>query len=261
RSHFSLPSAAVTDDPNLEPLSDDPRLNALTGDPRARSEPEALSDHERAAETATLLEVNTPEARRLQLFALAAVLGVLVLLAGVRSFTGRALAAPMPAVTQVADGVMAQPQSASTSGTLGSAANGQPSPVFSVAAGTANLEQLRDDALSARPAVTAGPLRTSMPARPTISTTGNRDSRRAVVVDPTEAQGVGNECSASQARVALNAATLAQLDSLPGVGPVLAARILAWRTRHRGFSDVHELQEVPGIGPTKFAKLRPRVTL
>ena len=59
----------------------------------------------------------------------------------------------------------------------------------------------------------------------------------------------------------LNTATAAQLDSLPGVGPVLAQRIVTWRTSHRGFSDVHELQEVPGIGPSKYARLRPFVRL
>ena len=99
-----------------------------------------------------------------------------------------------------------------------------------------------------------------MSIRGTMVTPTVRGKPRALAVGPIDAQ-VGEGCSAGQTRVALNTATLAQLDSLPGVGPVLAARILTWRTRHRGFSDVHELQEVPGIGPSKFAKLRPRVTL
>ena len=59
--------------------------------------------------------------------------------------------------------------------------------------------------------------------------------------------------------VDLNAASLEQLESLPGVGPVLAQRILDWRTAHGHFSDVGELREVGGIGATKFAEIQPKV--
>lgn len=62
------------------------------------------------------------------------------------------------------------------------------------------------------------------------------------------------------APVDLNTATVQQLDSLPGVGTVTAQRILDWRTRHGRYSDVAQLQEVDGIGPTRFAKLRELVT-
>lgn len=57
----------------------------------------------------------------------------------------------------------------------------------------------------------------------------------------------------------LNAATAEQLDTLPGVGPVTAASIIAWRTRHGRFSRVEELQEVDGIGPKTYAQLAPLV--
>jgi competence protein ComEA len=56
--------------------------------------------------------------------------------------------------------------------------------------------------------------------------------------------------------VNLNSATSADLQRLPGVGPVLASRILAWRQAHGRFSTVEELQEVSGIGPARFAVLR-----
>lgn len=59
--------------------------------------------------------------------------------------------------------------------------------------------------------------------------------------------------------VDLNTATLEQLDALPGIGPVMAQRILDWRAAHRRFSAVEELQEIPGIGPSTFADLRDRV--
>jgi competence protein ComEA len=57
----------------------------------------------------------------------------------------------------------------------------------------------------------------------------------------------------------LNTATAEQLERLPGVGPVLAQRILDWRQEHGRFSSVDELQEVPGIGPAKFAAVAKKV--
>jgi competence protein ComEA len=59
--------------------------------------------------------------------------------------------------------------------------------------------------------------------------------------------------------VHLNSATLEQLDSLPGVGPVTAQKILDYRTKHGGFDSVDALDAVPGIGPARLADLRPLV--
>jgi competence protein ComEA len=58
------------------------------------------------------------------------------------------------------------------------------------------------------------------------------------------------------APVSLNTATLDQLDTLPGVGPVLAQHIVDYRTQHGGFRSVDELREVNGIGDRRFADLR-----
>ncbi|EAP98531.1 putative DNA-binding protein [Janibacter sp. HTCC2649] len=61
--------------------------------------------------------------------------------------------------------------------------------------------------------------------------------------------------------VSLNSADLSALDTLPGVGPVLAQRILDWRTEHGRFTSVEELGEVSGIGEKLLAQLTPKVTL
>jgi competence protein ComEA len=57
--------------------------------------------------------------------------------------------------------------------------------------------------------------------------------------------------------VSLSTATLAELDALPGVGPVLAGRILAWRQAHGRFTSVDQLREVAGIGARTLDRLRP----
>lgn len=64
----------------------------------------------------------------------------------------------------------------------------------------------------------------------------------------------------SRPRVDLNRATLEDLDALPGVGPVLAGRILEHRALHGPFRDTRDLRAVRGIGPRLFERLRPLVT-
>ncbi|MFF7964388.1 helix-hairpin-helix domain-containing protein [Streptomyces sp. NPDC007903] len=64
---------------------------------------------------------------------------------------------------------------------------------------------------------------------------------------------------ASSAPVSLGTATVEQLDTLPGVGPVLAQRIIDYRTQHGGFRSVDELRQVDGIGDRRFSDLRARV--
>ena len=60
--------------------------------------------------------------------------------------------------------------------------------------------------------------------------------------------------------VSLSRADLATLDSLPGIGPTLAQRIIDWRTANGGFTSVDQLNDVSGIGDKLFATLQPLVT-
>ena len=59
--------------------------------------------------------------------------------------------------------------------------------------------------------------------------------------------------------VHLASATAEQLAALDGIGPALAARIVAYRQQHGGFHSVDELGDVPGIGPVKLEALRGHV--
>lgn len=59
----------------------------------------------------------------------------------------------------------------------------------------------------------------------------------------------------------LNSATAEQLDTLDGVGPATAQKILEYRTQHGGFSSVDDLAQIPGIGPKKLEALKTQVTV
>ncbi|HET9381777.1 MAG TPA: ComEA family DNA-binding protein [Streptomyces sp.] len=76
---------------------------------------------------------------------------------------------------------------------------------------------------------------------------------------PGAAGASGTVGQAPMAPVSLSTATVGQLDTLPGVGPVLAQHIVDYRTQHGGFRSVDELREVTGIGERRFADLRDLV--
>jgi competence protein ComEA len=67
--------------------------------------------------------------------------------------------------------------------------------------------------------------------------------------------------SASGGKVDLNAATVADLDTLPGVGPATAAKIVADREENGPFRSVEDLMRVPGIGAKRFDALKDMVSV
>jgi competence protein ComEA len=74
------------------------------------------------------------------------------------------------------------------------------------------------------------------------------------------AAGAAAGPSGPAARVSLSSATVDQLDTLPGIGPVTAQKIVDWRTAHGPFASVDALDQVPGIGPARLEQLRDLVT-
>jgi competence protein ComEA len=73
------------------------------------------------------------------------------------------------------------------------------------------------------------------------------------------AAGTGSQAAAATGPVSLSSATAAQLDELPGVGPVTAEKIVAYREQHGAFRSVDELDAIAGIGPSRLADLRALV--
>jgi competence protein ComEA len=86
---------------------------------------------------------------------------------------------------------------------------------------------------------------------------------KASAAAPAPAAGAGGSVASAQAAgpIHLNTATLAELDALPGVGPVTAQKILDYRAAKGAFSSVDELDAVPGIGPARLEQLKPLVQL
>ena len=87
------------------------------------------------------------------------------------------------------------------------------------------------------------------------------DGAQVIVPGPGTAPGGAESHGdpAGEGRIHLNRATASELDDLPGIGPVIAERIVAHRTEHGPFRAVEDLLDVPGIGEAKLASLRDLV--
>jgi competence protein ComEA len=76
--------------------------------------------------------------------------------------------------------------------------------------------------------------------------------------------GEANECgttSPTHNKVSLNRATASELDTLPGIGPTLAQRIIDWRNAHGSFTALNQLTQVSGVSEKLFASVKDQITL
>jgi competence protein ComEA len=86
-----------------------------------------------------------------------------------------------------------------------------------------------------------------------------------LAVQPLLAQAPRTRTDSTSAKPAaivnLNTATSAELETLPGVGPKMAARIIEYRQKKGPFKKIEELMNVQGIGEKNFLKLKPQLTV
>ena len=86
------------------------------------------------------------------------------------------------------------------------------------------------------------------------------DGEQVLVPAGGAAVGASTAGSSAAGPVSLSSATAEQLDTLPGIGPVTAQKIVDFRTRHGPFRSVEALDAIPGIGPARIAELQGLVT-
>lgn len=80
-----------------------------------------------------------------------------------------------------------------------------------------------------------------------------QDDAEVVRIEPTQSQ--------SGSLININTATQSELESLSGIGPVYAKAIIQYRLEHGPFQKIEDIQEVKGIGPVTFEKIRSKITV
>jgi competence protein ComEA len=129
------------------------------------------------------------------------------------------------------------------------------------AAGGARRDADLDRVNLARPLVDGEQVLVPRPGQPVEALDGTTGSVPLAPGGPGHGGFAGSGNGRPVQLVDVNTATLAELDTLPGVGPVLAQRILDWRAENGRFTVVDELGEVSGIGDAVLARLRPLVRM
>ncbi|MGD6745549.1 helix-hairpin-helix domain-containing protein [Streptomyces sp. BH106] len=205
--------------------------------------------------------------------ALAVLVGVVGLFAVQHFWAGRTQPVRAPeTVRAAAPRAVAPPGAGSSSAASGAAATGASGSTGAAGIVVDVSGKVRRPGIQRLPAGArvADALRAAGGLRPGTDTEGlNRarllvDGEQVVVGAPAPAaaaapSGAPAGASAPAGPIGLNTATLEQLDTLPGVGPVLAQHIVDYRTEHGGFRSVDELREVNGIGDRRFEDLQNAV--
>jgi competence protein ComEA len=121
------------------------------------------------------------------------------------------------------------------------------------------LVELAQDARVADAVAAAGGLRPGADTSAVNLAAPLRDGDQILIPGPSNQPGTFSAAGLAtdgDGRVRINQANVAELETLPGVGPVLAKRILDFREEHGLFQTVEDLLDVPGIGEAKLASLR-----
>ena len=88
-----------------------------------------------------------------------------------------------------------------------------------------------------------------------------REESEAVPEQPNDTEPADAVSSTPDEKIDINHATAEELATLPGIGEVLAERIIAYREAHNGFASVEEIMDVSGIGEKKFTQISALITL
>lgn len=97
---------------------------------------------------------------------------------------------------------------------------------------------------------------------PAIDNSINNKSTSSNNTPNTSSQNTHNKSNTDNAtKVNINIATEADLDTLPGVGPAMAKRIVEYRNTNGNFKSIDEIKNVKGIGDAKFSKMQDRITI
>ena len=96
----------------------------------------------------------------------------------------------------------------------------------------------------------------SLASQPTTSPDSSSVSEK-----PTEAKSSSATTQTVSSKININTASAAELDKLPGIGPTYAQRIIEYRESKGGFKSISEIQNIKGIGPKTFEKLKDMIEI
>jgi comEA protein len=151
-----------------------------------------------------------------------------------------------------------------------------PSPAAAQAPKAAKPAQAANTAKPAQPVNAAKPAHTARAAKPAQTAKAAKPAQTAKAAAPTQTEKAAKPATTAKAAkpastakarataanpINLNAASVAQLQTLPGIGASAAQRIVEYRQKNGAFKKIEELMNVKGIGEKSFLKLKPLITV